>query len=176
MRLSWRLYGATGACSAEGVYRVFHRNFRTIDSSTIETLQAHVVKLLALTFASQPPPPPTTTKAICYNYAMAACGRSGNDGQAEWLLREMRLQGVTPNRISYSAAMFALGKAGRLRDVSSPEASRSARWETPAKTDHVSEYHHVVCTPYTLHFFAVHARPAPADCGGTHGGFALARV
>lgn len=57
-------------------------------------------------------------QAICYNYAMAACGRSGNDRQAEWLLKEMRLQGVTPNRISYSAAMFALGKAGRLPDVS----------------------------------------------------------
>lgn len=52
---------------------------------------------------------------------MAACGRSGNDKQAEWLLKEMRLQGVTPNRISYSAAMFALGKAGRLPDVSEIE-------------------------------------------------------
>ena len=49
---------------------------------------------------------------------MAACGRSGNDGQAEWLLKEMRDNGVTPNRISYSAAMFALAKAGRLQDVS----------------------------------------------------------
>lgn len=49
---------------------------------------------------------------------MAACGRSGNDVQAEWLLKEMRDNGVTPNRISYSAAMFALAKAGRLGDVS----------------------------------------------------------
>lgn len=49
---------------------------------------------------------------------MAACGRSGNDGQAEWLLQQMRDNGVTPNRISYSAAMFALAKAGRLQDVS----------------------------------------------------------
>ena len=48
---------------------------------------------------------------------MAACGRAGSDTQAEWLLQEMREQGVTPNRISYSAAMFALGKAGRLPDV-----------------------------------------------------------
>ncbi|CAN0374688.1 unnamed protein product, partial [Scytosiphon promiscuus] len=51
--------------------------------------------------------PSARKQAICYNYAMAACGRSGNDRQAEWLLKEMRLQGVTPNRISYSAAMFA---------------------------------------------------------------------
>lgn len=48
---------------------------------------------------------------------MVACGRSGSDENAEWLLREMREQGVTPNRISYSAAMFALAKAGRLPDV-----------------------------------------------------------
>lgn len=57
---------------------------------------------------------------------MAACGRSGNDRQAEWLLNEMRGQGVTPNRISYSAAMFALGKAGRLPDVSRVELSRES--------------------------------------------------
>lgn len=49
---------------------------------------------------------------------MAACGRAGNDKQAVWLLGQMRERGVTPNRISYSAAMFALSKAGRLADVS----------------------------------------------------------
>lgn len=57
---------------------------------------------------------------------MAACGRAGSDTQAEWLLQEMREQGVTPNRISYSAAMFALGKAGRLPDVSVGNACSGA--------------------------------------------------
>ena len=60
---------------------------------------------------------------------MAACGRAGSDTQAEWLLQEMREQGVTPNRISYSAAMFALGKAGRLPDVSFEMLMRSPPYD-----------------------------------------------
>lgn len=59
-----------------------------------------------------------TKKTICYNYAMSACGKSGKGDETAWIMSEMRRQGVSPNKISYSAAMFALGKAGRLNDVS----------------------------------------------------------
>lgn len=48
---------------------------------------------------------------------MSACGKSGKAEEAAWIMTEMRRQGVTLNKISYSAAMFALGNAGRLEEV-----------------------------------------------------------
>ncbi|CAM9753283.1 unnamed protein product, partial [Discosporangium mesarthrocarpum] len=61
--------------------------------------------------------PPPCLQTYCFNHAIAACGRAGQDERAFWLLEEMRKIGLTPNRITYSSVMFALGKAGRLDQV-----------------------------------------------------------